>query len=70
MDRDQLMALLTALNNDDVAVKADGTVRDLDSGDEFAVEDVEAAVEELTEELNALLEWAKSAPKRTTVEAK
>lgn len=65
MDRDQLLSLLAALNNDDVAVKPDGTVRDLENGDDWGIEDIEAAVEELTDELSALLEWAKNAPKRT-----
>jgi hypothetical protein len=68
MDREQLLNLLANLESNELAVKADGTILD-DGNNEFSPEDVESAIEELTADLTALLEWAKAAPKREQVTA-
>lgn len=63
MDRDDLLSLVGAMQEDLLAVKPDGTICDLDNSDEWSISDVEAAVGELTDDLNKLLAWAKLAPK-------
>ena len=62
MDREDLLNLLQALNDGQVAVKPDGTLMDLDKSDDYSVSAVESAVAELTTELAKLLAWAKLAP--------
>jgi len=66
MDRDDLLSLVGAMQEDLLAVKPDGTICDLDNtpaSNEWSISDVEAAVGELTDDLNKLLAWAKLAPK-------
>lgn len=62
MDRDDLMSLLGAMQEGNVAVKPDGTVCNLDTSDEHDIEEVAVAVAELTADLIKLVSWAKQAP--------
>ena len=63
MDRDDLLNLLQALNDGQLAVKPDGTLMDLDKCDDYSISAVESAVAELTADLAKLIQWAKLAPK-------
>jgi hypothetical protein len=72
MDRTELMGLLEALAELTLKVDVEGLLYDVDDNN-HSPEDVEAAIDDLEEELNELrkvLAWAKSAPKRTPAEAK
>lgn len=62
MDREDLLNLLQALNDGQVAVKPDGSLMDLENSGDYSVSAVESAVAELTAELAKLLAWAKLAP--------
>jgi hypothetical protein len=61
MDRDDLITLLSAIEEDTLTVRLDGTLV-LENGSDWNPDDVEAAVAELTAELASLLKWAKLAP--------
>ncbi len=62
MDRDDLLSLLQALNDGQLAVKPDGTLMDLDKCDDYSISAVESAAAELTADLAKLIAWAKLAP--------
>ena len=63
MDRDDLLSLLGAMQEDNLAVKPDGTICNLDTQDDWVLSDVCEAAAELTADLNKLIAWAKLAPK-------
>lgn len=62
MDREDLLNLLQAMNDGQLAVKPDGTLMDLDKCNEYGVSAVESAAAELATDLAKLLAWAKLAP--------
>ncbi len=68
MDRDDLLTLLRDLNDDTLTCRVDGTLVDSE-GTAHDVDDLEAAAAELAADLDTLLLWARSAPKRAVVEA-
>lgn len=65
MDAEQLAAMLTALENDDLRLKPDGTLVNNETDGEFAPADVLTVLDEmqtLAIRLRAIAEWAKKAP--------
>ena len=67
MDRDDLLGLLGCMEDDTLVVRQDGTLV-TESGNDWSPEDVEAAITELTAELETLLKWCKAAPKYSPAE--
>lgn len=68
MDREELNAMLTPLENDEVFVKPDGTVVNKEDDTEFTPEQVADAITEMEEVLTRLrkiAEWAKGAPEKS-----
>lgn len=61
MDRDDLLAMLGAMEEDTLTVRLDGTLV-LEDGSDWNPADVEEAVAELTADLAKLVRWAKFAP--------
>lgn len=65
MDRDELNAMLAALENGEVLVKPDGTLLNNETNDEFDPAPVLAAlaeVEDAVARLRKVAEWAATAP--------
>lgn len=62
MDREDLLNLLQALNDGQVAVNPDGTLMDLERSDDYSISAVESAAAELAAELAKLIAWSKLAP--------
>lgn len=65
MDRDELNAMLEAMENSGLSVKPDGSMVNAETGDEFAADKVAEALRTLEAEvarLSKIVAWAKAAP--------